>query len=305
MSAGSRKRGRAAQEETFFTTAAPGDHAETPLCAYRDIAPILSHLAARLRKPCSQLKIYDPYYCKGAVAAHLSALGFKSVYNRNEDFYQVVAQQTVPEFDVLVTNPPFSGDNIERIFALAVQWGKPFFLLLPQYIHRKAFYLEWLRTWEPQRQPPRPVYLGPSQAPYSFSAPAFAQVQELRARRSKRAPDTTATAAGSSASTSGGCGGDFGVFSGHFQCIWFLSLGREHHAATLEWWRRECGDAEGAPAMSEEVEALPQLCAAPKLTPAERRWRKKLAASADPAEGAGMGRGGGQGTRGRGRGSAL
>lgn len=38
----------------------------------------------------------------------------------------------LPEFDVLVTNPPFSGDHIERTLAFALACRKPWFLLLPQ-----------------------------------------------------------------------------------------------------------------------------------------------------------------------------
>ena len=39
-----------------------------------------------------ELRIYDPYYCNGAVVHHLGALGFRHVYNRNEDFYQAQAR---------------------------------------------------------------------------------------------------------------------------------------------------------------------------------------------------------------------
>lgn len=43
---------------------------------------------------------------------------------RNEDFYAVKAAGRCPEFDVLVTNPPFSGDHLERIFRFAVKSDK-------------------------------------------------------------------------------------------------------------------------------------------------------------------------------------
>ena len=39
----------------------------------------------------AQLQIYDPYFCNGAVARHLAKLGFPLCYNRNEDFYAVLA----------------------------------------------------------------------------------------------------------------------------------------------------------------------------------------------------------------------
>ena len=46
-----------------------------------------------------------PYYCAGSVIDRLGALGFGDVRNDNADFYTRIA----PEYDVLVTNPPFSG----------------------------------------------------------------------------------------------------------------------------------------------------------------------------------------------------
>ena len=62
--------------------------------------------------------LHDPYYCEGSMVAHLNALGFESVYNENEDFYERVATKTTPEFDVLVTNPPYSGEHFKRILSL-------------------------------------------------------------------------------------------------------------------------------------------------------------------------------------------
>jgi hypothetical protein len=43
---------------------------------------------------------------------------------RNEDFYEVKAAGKCPDYDVLVTNPPFSGDHLERIFKFAVKSNK-------------------------------------------------------------------------------------------------------------------------------------------------------------------------------------
>ena len=33
--------------------------------------------------------MYDPYFCAGSVRKRLAVHGFKSVYNRREDFYAV------------------------------------------------------------------------------------------------------------------------------------------------------------------------------------------------------------------------
>lgn len=97
----------------------PADDCETPLEAYKHVAPLLAKLGQRLKKPKDQLRIWDPYYCDGAVSAHLASLGFTNVHNaRGEDFYEVLAScddARLPPHDVIVTNPPFSGDHISRL----------------------------------------------------------------------------------------------------------------------------------------------------------------------------------------------
>ena len=42
------------------------------------------------------LKIWDPYFCKGTVVRHLAEVGFYKVRNLNEDFYKV-QQVGLPE----------------------------------------------------------------------------------------------------------------------------------------------------------------------------------------------------------------
>lgn len=61
-----------------------GDHFETPLVAYQDVAPVLSELANKLGKTPATLQIWDPYYCEGRVCKHLASLGFTSVTNKNK-----------------------------------------------------------------------------------------------------------------------------------------------------------------------------------------------------------------------------
>ena len=38
----------------------------------------------------SDLRVYDPYYCDGAVVSHFKELGFPNVANENTDCYKVV-----------------------------------------------------------------------------------------------------------------------------------------------------------------------------------------------------------------------
>lgn len=60
------------------------DHCETSEEAYEDVAALLAALARRRGVPKSELRIYDPYYCNGAVRANLANLGFHTVHNECE-----------------------------------------------------------------------------------------------------------------------------------------------------------------------------------------------------------------------------
>lgn len=118
------------------------DHCESGLEAFKHIVPVLTKLASTLKKTPAELRIYDPFFCTGAVVQHLGSLGFSSVYNRCEDFYKVQREGRVPAFDVLVTNPPYSEDHVERLFEFAEKSQKPWLLLLPNYVLNKPFFLQ-------------------------------------------------------------------------------------------------------------------------------------------------------------------
>ena len=45
-----------------------------------------AYIAKGLNIPRHELKIFDPYYCRGGVKKHLQKLGFSQVYNENERF---------------------------------------------------------------------------------------------------------------------------------------------------------------------------------------------------------------------------
>jgi|TARA_B100001142_G_scaffold162139_1_gene162297 hypothetical protein len=117
------------------------DHCETPFQAYQDVEPFLFRVALALKKPKDKLRIYDPYFCEGSVAKHLARLGFTSVYNKNEDFYKCIEKKKIPEHDVLLTNPPYSGDHFRRILSFCAKNKKPWLLLLPNFVCRKQYYL--------------------------------------------------------------------------------------------------------------------------------------------------------------------
>jgi hypothetical protein len=119
----------------------PDDHCETPRIAYEHIVPILSTVANATSNINSKydLKIWDPFFCAGGVANHLNSLGFKNVYNENEDFYAYDNGKTSgpKEYDVLVTNPPYTAEHIPSLLKFCKNAGKPCLLLLPNYCLHK------------------------------------------------------------------------------------------------------------------------------------------------------------------------
>ena len=120
--------------------AEPDDHCESPPEAYEDLAATLDVVAAALGRDRSNLRIYDPYYCSGAVARHLRALGFEQVRNEREDFYEVLRSERLPPHDVVVTNPPYSSDHVRRLLAFCAANAKPYCLLLPNYVCQRPEY---------------------------------------------------------------------------------------------------------------------------------------------------------------------
>lgn len=123
------------------------DHCETPAVAYEHLESFLVALMRALGKTSrSELCIYDPYYCAGAVVQHLSALGFSNVINARENCYEHWQDR---EYDVLVTNPPYSGDHMERLCQFLEHKKKPFALLVPNFVHKKPYYRQVLEKWRP------------------------------------------------------------------------------------------------------------------------------------------------------------
>jgi hypothetical protein len=157
----------------------PDDHCETSPTAYKDILPLLAFLAARLDKRISTVSIYDPYYCAGGTSKHLNALGFDQVYNQPEDFYQVIAEKRTPEADVLITNPPYSGDHLQRLldFLETGNKQKPFLLLLPSHFAKRPAFESFSR---------RCVYLTPSERYHYWTPEGRREGDENDAKKRKK-----------------------------------------------------------------------------------------------------------------------
>ncbi|GAB5034589.1 Hypothetical protein NocV09_02000390 [Nannochloropsis oceanica] len=145
------------------------DHFESPFRAYQDLEAFLVWLCRALGKQQGKpaLHIYDPYYCQGAVVGLLGRLGFSHVTNKMRDFYADVVENRIPRHDVLVTNPPYSGDHKEKALRFCLASDRPFCLLLPNYVANKAYYLDAIASL-PEAQ--KPFYLVPAQK-YEYQHP--------------------------------------------------------------------------------------------------------------------------------------
>ncbi|EGD76408.1 hypothetical protein PTSG_07527 [Salpingoeca rosetta] len=119
------------------------DHCETPREAYADIAPVVSAIAEMCGKTDDSVTIYDPYFCAGAMKQRLASCGFPNIINRNSDFYEDIRTNNIPEYDILITNPPYSTEpynHIKRLMQFLADMGKPFFILQPVYVYTKPYY---------------------------------------------------------------------------------------------------------------------------------------------------------------------
>lgn len=160
--AGAMKRPREAGTRPHDLRRDPADDCETPLEAYVHVAFVLSKISQKKNVRKSALRVYDPYFCAGAASERLRALGFASACNEDVDFYAALGDTesrvddgstnapSLPAHDVLVTNPPFSGDHCRRLVAFLATRPRdvPFALLAPEYVHRKAWFAPLARKFE-------------------------------------------------------------------------------------------------------------------------------------------------------------
>jgi hypothetical protein len=125
------------------------DHFETPARAYEDILPLMECVLVGNRK--AEATIYDPYYCAGRAATLLNNVFQQRrlqqsirIQHEKRDFYRDIQMNTVPQYDILVTNPPYSSNHKERCLDYAIhqlkQYGRPYFLLMPNYVATKEYY---------------------------------------------------------------------------------------------------------------------------------------------------------------------
>lgn len=67
-----------------------------------------------------------------------------------------------------MTNPPYSGDHVEKILNFCVDSGKPWFLLVPNFVYVNDYYTSSLAVSDP---PSRPFFLAPK-IRYNYLVPS-------------------------------------------------------------------------------------------------------------------------------------
>lgn len=248
----------ASRDHPFEVEAA--DHCETPFQAYQDIEPFLFRVALALKKPKDKLRIYDPYFCEGSVTKHLARLGFTNVHNANEDFYKCIDDGTIPEHDVLLTNPPYSGDHFRRILSFCGASKKPWLLLLPNFVCRKQYYQPAIGG-----DGVSPLFLIPDPLkPYRYWAPGRKGFEERNL-----AKGTTP-----------------------FETFWYVDMATlAPHDDVRAWWLRKYAPHSTC-ALPPNDEALPQQ---QRLQKRGNPRARKIAAHKEREDGRGNGDGGGDG----------
>jgi hypothetical protein len=191
------------------------DHCETSREALRHAASLLPLVARAADKDPATLRLYDPYYCAGAVKRHMATLGFPHLHNACEDAYQVWAEKREPRYDVLITNPPYSGSHPEKLVRYCLERGKPYLLCMPNYIATQP----WFRELVVSRPP---LFLCPKTR-YNYWTPTG-----LREGKDK------------SKSGAKKHSGGLGVRTSPFASSWYVDLSPlVPHSALLQWWREE------------------------------------------------------------------
>jgi hypothetical protein len=102
---------------------------------------------------------------------YLQELGIKTVLNFNRDFYADIKKKRIPEHDVLITNPPYSGEHKPKLLQyLSSNSSKPYALLLPVYTATKSYWKDFAELQTRSPQIAVPLYLLPPES-YEYDHP--------------------------------------------------------------------------------------------------------------------------------------
>jgi hypothetical protein len=131
----------------FRSNGPSADDRETPRTALEDILPILIAVADLNQFALGELSVYDPYYCRGGIKIHLESFGVDSQRIQNDpiDCYSAQKTRKIKPFDILLSNPPYSGDHIRRCIQYSVKSQKPWALLLPSNVMHRTWFPEEIK----------------------------------------------------------------------------------------------------------------------------------------------------------------
>ena len=123
------------------------DHFETSTDALRDLLPLVEELRSLIRPSCPEsFSIYDPYFCAGSIRKDWCDLGFTRLFHENRCFYQDIDDGKIPNYDILVTNPPYSDDHMQRLMEFLIASNKPWAMLVPDYTATKDWYVKLISS---------------------------------------------------------------------------------------------------------------------------------------------------------------
>lgn len=108
------------------------DHYETPRWAWEELLHAVRFLRRR--------RLWDPFFCSGATKIHWTHLRVPRFVCSKGDFFHQINRM---EYDVVVTNPPFSTKQL--VLDVLVSSGKPFVVLMRTCV----LFTKWFRLLVP------------------------------------------------------------------------------------------------------------------------------------------------------------
>jgi len=105
--------------------------------------------------------VWMPFYYDGACADYLRDLGFSKVIHEKKDFFERVKDKAfMKRVDLVLDNPPYTGQDLkERILTALTKANKPFCLLLPSSVIFTKFIRDCLDMPAVQIIVPRKVFV--------------------------------------------------------------------------------------------------------------------------------------------------
>jgi hypothetical protein len=126
-------------------------------------------------EPATKMSIWDPFYCDGSTKRIFNEIGFLNVVHENVNFYELIRERKILKYDILVTNPPYSDDHIDRLLDFVITNEVPrkvtSCLLLPNWVSRKSDYQsKFVKSIEDANY--ELLYLAPLE-PYTYTMPTW------------------------------------------------------------------------------------------------------------------------------------